>query len=92
MKICPPFRIAIYAPSFEGFDGFYHCIGSNIGSTLYATLTRRGSVMQSDGNSFCGDVVLDSFNMAYRDENSIICRPNYEGILWLLLLSVLVVL
>ena len=29
-------------------------------------------VMQSDRNSFCGDVVLDSFNMAYRDEDSIL--------------------
>ena len=28
--------------------------------------------MQSDGNSFCGDVVLDSFNMQYRDEDSIL--------------------
>ena len=27
--------------------------------------------MQSDGNSLCGDVVLDSFNMVYRDEDSI---------------------
>ena len=26
------------------------------------------SVMQSDGNSFCGDVILDSFNISYRDE------------------------
>ena len=25
------------------------------------------SVLQSDWNSFCGDVVLDSSNMAYRD-------------------------
>ena len=30
--------------------------GSEIGLTQY-------SVMQSDRNSFCGDVVLDSFNM-----------------------------
>ena len=29
------------------------------------------SVMQSDGNSFCGDVVLNSFNMVYSDEDSI---------------------
>ena len=29
------------------------------------------SVMYSDGNSFCGDVVLDSFNMASRDVDSI---------------------
>ena len=28
-------------------------------------------VMQSDGNSFCEDVVLDSFNMVYSDEDSI---------------------
>ena len=26
-------------------------------------------VMQSDENSFCGDVVLDSFNMSYRNED-----------------------
>ena len=29
------------------------------------------SVMQSDGNSFCGDVVLDTFNMVYSNEDSI---------------------
>ena len=28
--------------------------------------------MQSDGNSFCGDVVLDSFNKASRDEDKIL--------------------
>ena len=28
--------------------------------------------MQSDGYSFYGDVVLDSFNIAYRDEESIL--------------------
>ena len=27
--------------------------------------------MQSDVNSFCGDVVLDSFYMVYNDEDSI---------------------
>ena len=29
--------------------------------------------MQSDGNSFCGDVdfVFDSFNMSFRDEDNI---------------------
>ena len=27
--------------------------------------------MQSDSNSFCGDVVLDSFNKASKDEDSI---------------------
>ena len=30
------------------------------------------SLMQSDGNSFCGDVVLDSFNKAYRDKDTIL--------------------
>ena len=28
--------------------------------------------MQSDGNSFCGDVVLDSFNKESRDEDNIL--------------------
>ena len=28
--------------------------------------------MQSDGNSFCGDVVLDDFKMSYKDEDSIL--------------------
>ena len=28
--------------------------------------------MQSDGNSFCGDVVLDIIKMAYKDEDSIL--------------------
>ena len=30
------------------------------------------SVMQSDGNSFSRDVVLDSFNISYREEGSIL--------------------
>ena len=37
---------------------------------IYATYTY--SVMQSDRNSFCGNVVLDSFNMSYREEGSIL--------------------
>ena len=28
--------------------------------------------MQPDGNSFCGDIVLDSLNMVYRDKDSIL--------------------
>ena len=28
--------------------------------------------MQSDGNSICGDVVLNSFNKASRDEDNIL--------------------
>ena len=30
------------------------------------------SVIQSDGKSFYGDVIMDSFIMAYCDENSIL--------------------
>ena len=30
------------------------------------------SVMQSNGNSFCGDVIFDSFNKAFRDEDNIL--------------------
>ena len=30
----------------------------------------RYRVMQLDWNSYCGDAVLDNFNMAYRDEDS----------------------
>ena len=42
-------------------------------SLLQGVYSRRlYSVMQSDGNSFCGNVVLDSFNKAYRNEDSIL--------------------
>ena len=40
------------------------------------------SVKQLDGNSFWGDVVLDSFNMAYRDENSILDIYILKQICW----------
>ena len=42
------------------------------------------SVIQSDGNSFLGDVILDSFNMAYGDEGSILDQK-YENQRFLLL-------
>ena len=32
--------------------------------------------MQSDGNRFWGDDVLDSFDMAYRDEDNILDQMN----------------
>ena len=45
--------------------------------------------MQSDRNSFWGNVVLDSFNMAYRDESSIL-NHNYEKqIFWDLIMNIL---
>ena len=40
------------------------------------------SVMQSDGSSFCGDVVLDGFNMSYRDEDSILEQKYEKQISW----------
>ena len=40
--------------------------------------------MQSDGNSFCGDVVLDSFDMAYRDKDSILDQQYVKLISWYL--------
>ena len=38
--------------------------------------------MQSDGNSFCGDVVLGIFNMLYRDEDSILEQTYEKQISW----------
>ena len=37
-------------------------------------LERTYNVLQSDGNSFCGDVVLESFNEASRDEENIFAQ------------------
>ena len=34
--------------------------------------------MQSDGNRFCGDVVLYSYNMAYRPEDNVLDKK-YEN-------------
>ena len=39
-------------------------------------------VTQSDGNRFCGDVVFDSFNMAYRDEDSILDQKYEKQVFW----------
>ena len=58
-----------------------YCEGLEMTGVMYgicSTILRAGShskvysVMQSDGNGFCGDVVLDGFNMYYRDEDSIL--------------------
>ena len=38
--------------------------------------------MQSDGNSFCGDVVLHSFNMSYSDEDNILDQKCGKQISW----------
>ena len=38
--------------------------------------------MQWHGNSFCGDVVLDSFNMVYSDEDSIKTKNIKNDFFW----------
>ena len=38
--------------------------------------------MQSDGNSFGGDVVLDGVKMAYRDEDNIFYANIFVLLLW----------
>ena len=38
--------------------------------------------MQSDGNSLCGDVVLDGLNMSYRDEDIILEQKYEKQISW----------
>ena len=38
--------------------------------------------MLADENSFCGDIVLDSFNMTYIGENSIIKQKYGRQIIW----------
>ena len=43
---------------------------------------RTYSVMQSVGNSICGDVVSDSFTMVYRDEDSIQDKEYEKQIFW----------
>ena len=48
----------IYGPSMYNLSMVHLC-------TLY-------SVMQSDGNNFCGDVVSDSFNKTFWDEDHIL--------------------
>ena len=40
------------------------------------------SVMLSDGISLCGDVVLDSLNMSYRDEDNILGQKYEKQIFW----------
>ena len=40
------------------------------------------SVMQSDGNSFSGDVVLDRFSMVNSDEDSIQDQNYVKQIFW----------
>ena len=51
-------------------------------ATVCSVLWFMYSVMQSDGNSFCGDVVLDSFNIEHSDEDSILDKKYEKQIIW----------
>ena len=45
--------------------------------------------MQSEGNSFCRDVVLNIFNMAYRDKDSILTEKYEKQIFWELVMKIM---
>ena len=46
------------------------------------------SVMQSDGNRFCGNVVLDSLHMAYRHGNSVLDQKYASKNLEILIINI----
>ena len=46
-------------------------------------------MMQSEGNSFCRDVVLNIFNMAYRDKDSILTKKYEKQIFWELVMKIM---
>ena len=53
-------------PSIFGLSGWAISPGQSLKISL------KYSVMQSDGNSFCGDVVLNSGNIANSDKDSLL--------------------
>ena len=48
------------------------------------------SVMQSDGNSFCGDVVSDSFNKTSWDEDNILAQICEIKYVWIIIMMILI--
>ena len=46
------------------------------------------SVVQSDRNSCCLNLVLDSFNMAFRDEDSIIDQMYANKYFWIFIIKI----
>ena len=48
------------------------------------------SVMQSDGNSLSGDVVLDNFNRAYLDEFNISDQIYKGKYVWIIFMMILI--
>ena len=59
------------------FVGKYFDVVDKMASICTFIKEQIYNVMQSDGNSFFEDVVLDSLNMVYSDEDSIYYQP-YE--------------
>ena len=53
-------------------QNFLNFVLEQVGNTPAVGLQLCYSVMQSEGNSFCEDVVLDSFNKVSRDKDSIL--------------------
>ena len=47
------------------------------------------SFMQSDGNSFCGDVALDSFKKASWDEDNILDQIYASKYVWIFIMMIL---
>ena len=46
--------------------------------------------MQSDGNSYCGDIVLDSLNKASWDEDNILDQMYKNKYVWIIFLIILI--
>ena len=53
-------------------------------SVFISFILKPYSVMQSYRNSFCEDVVLNSFNMVYRDEDIILDQIYMKQSFWYL--------
>ena len=47
------------------------------------------SVMQSDGNSFCGDVISDSFNKKFWDKKHILDQIYKSKYVWIIIMMIL---
>ena len=70
--------VTLYSNSVWLILSNYLTIKSSVKHSRLLVANSMGySVMQSDGNRFCWNVVLDSLNMAYRHEDSVLDQ-NYE--------------
>ena len=61
----------------RGWDGTEeYLVREGYPLVYYRGSTSHHRVMQSDQSSYCGDVVLDSVNMEFRNENNILDQMN----------------